>query len=794
MDMRVPPPPGQLPGDPENKCEAIIHIHSPGVWDVGDPNYPRGLFDHTLPLLLLQLCIVFALTQSLYLLIKPARMPRIVAELLAGIILGPTVLGQIPGFTDKIFPPKGHVYLDLLSKIGYIFFIFLSGVKMDPTLVLKCGRKAWTIGVLAVVLPFAVFSNFSAQLTNYPSIHRYRRVAIKSIFSIQFLSSFPVTASLLVDLKIINSELGRLALAAGLVSDLLSNAGSSYFSYVKIATSSVLPVMSLQAFVLTFGAFAFIFSIVRPLTAWIIKRTPEGKPVDTAFVVLLSFFVFFAVVVTDNVGLSYQYGPFMLGLMIPDGPPLGSTLVEKLDTIVTGLMAPLFLTYCGLKVNLVELYDLYFVIVVLVTISVSLMVKYMAVFFPSLACNVPPKDALSLAFMMNTQGIVQMSFYYNNIINQTFDAETFSMLTSSVLITAAGTHLLVGLLYDHSSTYSGYRKRNIENSSATSELRILSCIHRPEDVLAAKRLLDSSFPSKESPLSVYALHMVELVGQATPLLIDHQLGQKHSSRVSNSRSQKIVDMFQSFELQHAESATVQFFTAISMPRFMHHDICSLAFDKLVSFIILPFQRKWNNQGRMISDNPVVRTINTNVLDMAPCSVGILIDRHKIRKQVGTVGSAYRVAVVFMGGPDDREALSYGKRMCGSPDGGVQLTVFRFVTLNPSEMGENQWDAVLDAEILKSVRLLGQQQDNVAYREERVADGAESALIIHAMEGVFDLIIVGRRHKADLTQLSGLTEWNDLPELGPIGDMLAAADISAPVSVLVVQQQSMKNSK
>ncbi|CAH9059902.1 unnamed protein product [Cuscuta epithymum] len=792
MDLRVPPPPGQLPGDAENKCEAVIHLHSPGLWDVGDPNYPRGLLDYTLPLLLLQLCIIFFLTQSLYLLIKPARMPRIVAELLAGVILGPTVLGQIPGFTNKIFPPQGHVYLDLLSKIGYIFFIFLSGVKMDPTLVLKCGRKAWTIGVIAVILPFAVFSNFAAQLAYYPSIHRYRRAAIKSIFSIQFLYSFPVTASLLVDLKIINSELGRLALAATLVSDLLSNAGSSYFSYVKIANTSVLPIMSAQAFALTFGAFALIFFIVRPLSTWIITRTPEGKSVDASFVIFLSFFVLLAVVVTDNVGLSYQYGPFMLGLMIPDGPPLGSTLVDKLDTVISGLLAPLLLTYCGMKVNLVELYDLYFVIVVLITVTLSLVVKYVSVFFPSLACNVPPKDAASLAFMMNTQGLVQMSFYFNNVINQTFDAETFSMLTSSVLITAAATHLFVGLLYDHSSMYAGYRKRNIENSSSTSELRIISCVHRPEDVLAVKQLLDSSFPSKESPLSVYALHLVELVGQATPLLIDHQLGQKHSSRVSNSRSQKIVDMFQSFELQHAESATVQFFTAISMPRFMHHDVCSLAFDKLASFIILPFQRKWNQQGRVISDNSVLRTMNCNVLDLAPCSVGILIDRHKIRKQqVGGVGDAYRVAVVFMGGSDDREALSYGKRMCGSPE--VHLTVFRFVTLNP-EMGENQWDAVLDAEILKSIRLLGQQQDNIVYREERVTDGAESALIIHAMESVFDLIMVGRRHKDDMPQLSGLTEWNDFPELGPIGDMLAAADISSPVSVLVVQQQSTKNNK
>lgn len=372
---------------------------------------------------------------------------------------------------------------------------------------------------------------------------------------------------------------------------------------------------------------------------------------------------------------------------------------------------------------------------------------------------------------------------------QTFDAETFSMLTSSVLVTAAASYIAVGSLHDHSKAYAGYRKRNIENSSMTSELRILSCAYRPDDVLGAKMLLDASFPCKESPISVYALHLVDLVGQATPLLIDHQLGQKHSSRVSNPRSQKIVDMFQSFEMQHADSATVQFFTAISMPKFMHQDICSLAFDKLTCLIIVPFHRRWNQQGRVISDSTMLRTINCNVLDLAPCSVGILIDRHKIRKQM-PAPSTYQVAMIFIGGSDDREALAYGRRMSLSLQ--VQLTVIRFISsLNP-DMAENQWDAVLDAEILKSIRMLGQQQDNIVYREERVKDGAESALIIHAMEEAFDLILVGRRHKANIPQLSGLTEWNDLPELGPIGDMLAAADIISPVSVLVCQQQPYKH--
>nr|XP_016455561.1 PREDICTED: cation/H(+) antiporter 3-like isoform X2 [Nicotiana tabacum] len=701
------------------------------------------------------------------------------------------MLGKIPDFTETLFPQPGEIFIDLMSKIGYIFFIFLSGVKMDAKMVLRSGSRAWTVGLLAVILPVASFASlYFGYFSLDENMHRYRKPATQSIFLIQSLIAFPVVASLLVDLKIMNSELGRLALASTLISDLFSNLGLTIFSTLRIGVSAEIPmVIFVQSFVLLVGIILLIVFTVRPLSLWIIKRTPEGRPVNSVYIVCASVTVMLAVILTDNAGLNYQYGPFILGLVIPDGPPLGSTLVEKLETMVSGMLAPLLVTYCGMKVNLVDLYDLTFLYWVWVMVFFCLTVKYASVFLPALACKVPPKDAAALAFIMSTQGVIQMSFYFNNIINQTFDGETFSMLTASVLLIAALSHFCVGSLYDHTRIYAGYQKRDIQHASSNSELRLLLCTHRFDDAVAIRKVLDASFPCKESPLSVYALHLVELAGRASPVLIDHQLGQKNVSGIS--RSQKIVDVFLSFEQQYLGSASTHFFTSMSLPRFMHQDICSLAFDKLASMIILPFYRKWNHQGKIILDSSNIRTINNNVLDMAPCSVGILIDRQKIKRLTSqsSQSTMYDVAVVFIGGNDDREALAYARRMSKSPE--IHLTVVRFVSWD-IDIRENDWDAVLDAELLKEVRVLGQNQDNIVYREERVKDGAETALIIHAMEEAFDLIMVGRRHRDDLQQLLGLNEWNDLPELGPVGDMLAAAEINRPVSVLVVQQQIVKN--
>ncbi|KAK4433385.1 Cation/H(+) antiporter 4 [Sesamum alatum] len=617
----------ELPGNvTDDYCYVDIALHSPGIWET---NGNRSFLHFVLPRLQLQLAIIFILTQSLHLLLRRFHLPRLVSEILAGIILGPTILGQLPQVQAALFPREGDVYLDLLSKIGYIFFIFLCGVKMDPRTVLRTGIKAWTIGVLAVTIP---------------------------------------------------------------------------------------------------------------------------------------------------------YGPFLFGLLVPDGPPLGSTLVDRLETLVSGLLAPLLVTYCGMNVNLVELYDLRFIGTVWMVIGMCLLVKLVAIFVPAIICRVPLKDAAALAFTMSAQGVVQMSFYYYNAVNQTFDGETFSMLTISVLIQAAAANVIVKALYDYSRMYTGYQKRDIQHTAFHSELRVLSCGHRVDDVLAVRKILEASFPSRESPLAVYALHLVELAGRAHPQLIDHQLGQKSSG---GTRTQKMIEVLYSFEQQFAGVVTVQQFTAMSLTKFMHHDICTVAFNKLASLIILPFHRKWNHQGKMILDSGSLRAINSDVLDMAPCSVSILIDRHKVRRNPS---STYNVGVTFFGGMDDREALAYARRMAQSPD--VHLTVVRFVPWD-IYAGDSQWDAVLDAEILKETRMQGTHQDNIVYKEERVKDGAETALLIHAMEEAFDLIMVGRRHKDDTPQLLGLSEWNDLPELGPVGDMLAAPDLSTPISVLVVQHQNVK---
>lgn len=364
---------------------------------------------------------------------------------------------------------------------------------------------------------------------------------------------------------------------------------------------------------------------------------------------------------------------------------------------------------------------------------------------------------------------------------QIIDAELYALLFYFILFMSIVVPMLVTSLYDPARKYAGYHKRNIMALKPNSELSIVSCIHVPDDVTAAINLLDVALPSKDSPMVVNVLHLMKLRGQSTPIFISHD--KRRSPNVS-SYFENIIVSFDKFEGTNWGAISVNAFTAVSSPNFMQEDICTLALDKASSLIILPFHRRWYIDGNIESDDKYIRTLNSKVLEMSPCSVGILIDRGKINRPVyddPLSEPEYHVAVIFIGGHDDREALTFAKRMALNTR--VTLTVIHLVAAENEVKGDN-WGKMLDTVILRDV----QKNGYIHYEEMKVSDGPETARILHSVVSEFNLIIVGRRADVESPQTSGLSQWSEFPELGALGDLLASKDYSGRCSVLIVQQQ------
>lgn len=377
------------------------------------------------------------------------------------------------------------------------------------------------------------------------------------------------------------------------------------------------------------------------------------------------------------------------------------------------------------------------------------------------------------------------------------DDESFAIM---VLITLFMTGLivpLVSIIYKPSRKIASYKRRTIQTATKReSELRILTCIHSPINVPSIINLLQASHPSRKSPICVYVLHLVELTGRTSAMLIVHNTATNPNPNAGGAEphSDHIISAFQNLELNNASGGvSVQPLTAISPYSTMHEDICNLAEDKRVAFIVIPFHKQHTVDGNMESTNAAFRTINQNLLSHSPCSVGILVDRGLTGASKSAVNNSqisHRILVLFFGGPDDREALSFAARMLDNP--AIHLTVLRLLAgdeaMEQNNAGKER-DRKMDENCVKEFKMRSDQVEDprLDYIERVVNNGEETVAAIRSMNDVHDLVVCGRGQGIITPLTAGLTDWSECPELGAIGDLLASSDFATTASVLVVQQ-------
>ncbi|KAJ0006821.1 hypothetical protein Pint_29634 [Pistacia integerrima] len=747
-------------------------IQSPGLWKgLAGGSGIEDWLDFAFPRVEFVIALVFIISQACHYTFKHLGFPLFTSQLIAGLILSPAVIGETA--SGKLITSEAINGIGVFGAFGYAGLLFFSGVKMDPAMVITVSRRAVYIGLLAIVPP-AVFSVTILQVFCLSEEERVKALGI----SIGYVAStYPVITCMLSELKIINSELGRIAQTSAIVSDVLC---VLLFMIISLFRENVDNALQQLAIIIIYTSFVFL--VIRPAIKHLIKRIPKGKTLDN-FYLGLFIFMFLASIVMAKWAPRFRYlGPYVLGLAIPDGPPVGSTLVEKLETMINHIFLPMLFATAGMRVE-----KLFFIIrnhISIITLSnaaIAIIVKLGACLLPPLYFNMPLKDAFTIAIIMCSKGAVELAgFIYAND-KRVIDAEFYAMLFYFVLFMSSIVPMLVKILYDPSKKYAGYNKRNLMALKLHSPLSIVTCIHVPDDVCAVINLLDVAWPSKDNPMSVNVLHLMKLRGQSTPIFISHD---KTKSLRGPSHYENIIAYFDKFEGNNWGAASVNAFTAVSSPDFMQEDVCTLALDKTASLIILPFHRRWYIDGSVESDDKYIRTLNSRVLEMSPCSVGIMIDRgSNINMPLHDDPLSeleYKVAAIFIGGPDDREALTFAKRMALNTR--VSLTVIHLVAAGNEE--GDKWGKMLDTVILRDVKDNGY----IHYKEKVVSGGPESATMLHALVHEFSLMIVGRRVDLESRQTSGLKEWSEFPELGALGDLLASADYCSRCSILIVQQQ------
>ncbi|KAF7075910.1 hypothetical protein CFC21_080642 [Triticum aestivum] len=736
---------------------------SEGVWQGDNPLH------FSLPLLILQICLVLAVTRGLAFALRPLRQPRVIAEIIGGVLLGPSALGRSKVFLHNVFPRESLMVLDTLAAIGLLFFLFLVGLELDPASLRRTGRRALAIAVAGMSLPFAlgVGSSLVLRAAIAPDAPCVPFIVFMGVAL--SITAFPVLARILAELKLLTTEIGRMAMSAAAVNDITA--------WILLALAISLSGNSspfVSIYVLLSGA-AFVglaTLLVRPLLLYMARRSPEGEPVKESFVCGAMAIILAAGLATDTIGIHALFGAFVIGVLVPKEGAFSSALTEKIEDIVSSLFLPLYFVSSGLKTNVATITGAKSWGLLVLVIMTACVGKIGGTVLTSLLMRVPVREAVALGLMMNTKGLV-------------LNEEAFAILVLMALVTTFLTTPAVTAVYKPARRQSSYTHRTMErdDADADSELRVLACFHASRGIPTLINLVEASRGTRRSNLTMYAMHLVELSERSSAISMV-QRARRNGLPFSGRLGRKDVggeEVQVAFEAFHRLSAvTVKPMTAISDLATIHEDIVNSAVQKRAAVIVLPFHKILCHDGTMEACvDRAYHHVNVRVLRKAPCTVAILVDRALGgMAQVSAPDVSYTVLLLFFGGPDDREALAYAARMAEHP--GIVLTVVRFsaAAAAAAELAD------VDEEAIQKHVVPG---ESVSYEEVEARERLEVAAAIKAFGRGKNLVVTGRS-----AQAIPLMEKTDCPELGPVGSYLATTEFSATASVLVVQRYDRRN--
>lgn len=322
-----------------------------------------------------------------------------------GIILGPSVLGKSAKFADALFPRRSVMVLETMANVGLLYFLFIVGVEMDISSIKRTGKKAILIAIAGMILPFLLGVSFSFFL-------RQKTQMVKQGTFILFLgvalsvTAFPVLARILAELKLLNKEIGQIAMSSALVNDIVAWTVLAF----ALAMSENNNRMTLASFWVIISSVVFVLFcifIVRPTIAWMIKRTPEGETISEFNLCLILTGVMICGFITDAIGTHSVFGAFVFGLIIPNGP-LVVTLIERLEDFVSGLLLPIFFAISGLKTEFSAIqgagtWGALVIVIVLACLGKVAGTALVAVYY-----RMSVSEGITLGLLMNTKGLVEM--------------------------------------------------------------------------------------------------------------------------------------------------------------------------------------------------------------------------------------------------------------------------------------------------------------------------------------------------------------------------------------------------
>jgi Kef-type K+ transport system membrane component KefB len=414
----------------------------------GQGGVVQGLVDNLkqpLCLLLLQVIVIVAAARTLGALFHRIGQPPVIGEMIAGILLGPSLLGMIaPAVESFVFPAASMGPLKILSQIGVILFMFVVGIELDVQHLRAKAHAAVMVSHASIIVPFFLGSAFSLLIykslagtgTHFSAFALFMGVSMS-------ITAFPVLARIIEERGISGSFLGTTAIACAAVDDVTAWCLLAFVVAIVKAdglSGSVVTIALTLAFI---GAMLFI---VKPRVAALVEKRPHWSRARTGgpFLAAVFCFLFASALFTEAIGIHALFGAFLAGVCMPHDSGLRTFLRERLETFSSSFLLPLFFAFTGLRTQIGLLNDPRSWLICLAVVAVAIAGKLGGSMVAARWTGMTWGDSFSLGALMNTRGLVELI-----VLNLGYDLgilppRIFAMMVLMALVTTFMTGPLLG--------------------------------------------------------------------------------------------------------------------------------------------------------------------------------------------------------------------------------------------------------------------------------------------------------------------------------------------------------------
>ena len=423
----------------------------------------------------LQLAVILGVCRVVGFISKKIGQPQVVGEMIAGVLLGPSLLGLLwPKVQHALFPTGASMsILYAVSQIGLVLYMFLIGVEFDVDLIRRRLRSAASVSIAGIATPLVLGALLALLLVNQPGLFGQQVQTWEAMFFLGAaicVTAFPMLARIIFERGLAGTSLGTLALAAGSMNDAIA----------WCILAAVLAVFKQNAWIAVLAlagglAYAVVVLLIgRPLLRRLGTMAERQEGISGAMLAFVLLLLMSCAWLTDTIGIYSIFGGFILGTAMPRGF-FSRRLVQMMEPLVTNFLLPLFFVYSGLNTSVGLVNSWLLGGIALLVLLAAMLGKGASCWLAARLNREPQHEALAIGTLMNARGLMELILLNIGLQQHIITPTLFTMLVLMAIITTLMASPIFELVYGRFQ-----RKRASAVDGADHELAVLG-LSSPEE-------------------------------------------------------------------------------------------------------------------------------------------------------------------------------------------------------------------------------------------------------------------------------------------------------------------------